>query len=148
MNSWFGHPLGQRSDGELTVWKISSNIEQSTYCRSVDASLSSVQLRCAIIGIKLRMGRCLLWLKVPPDIQQVQNMLNVFGMALNQHVELIHEEMPTLEESDLITRVSHDLNSNFVFALQSGSQNITEKLLGAQAKDVIHMQEHHARTTF
>ena len=69
MKSWFGHPLGQRSNGELTIWKISSNIEQSTYCRPVDASLSSVQLRCAIIGIKLRMGWCLLWLKVPPDIQ-------------------------------------------------------------------------------
>ena len=66
-------------------------------------------------------------------------MLNMLGMALNQHVELIPEEVPTLEESDLITRVSHDLNSNFVFALQSGSQNITEKLLGTQAKDVIHM---------
>ena len=135
MNSWFGHPLGQSSNGELTVWKIRSNVEQRTYCRPVNASLLSIKFMCDIVGIKFRMGRRLLWLKVPPDIQQIQNMFDMFGVALNQHVGLIHE----FQKGDLITWSLHHLNGNFVFALQSWSQNITEKLLSAQAKNVIHV---------
>jgi hypothetical protein len=139
MNCWLGHPLGQSSNGDLTVWKIRSNVEQRTYCRPVNASLLSIKFMCDIVGIKFRMGWCLLWLKVPPHIQQIQNMFNMFGVALNQHVELIHEKVPSFQKGDLITWSLHHLNGNFVLALQSGSQNITEKLLSAQAKNVIHV---------